>query len=64
MPVLKTGFRQAQQGLLSDTFVEAHNIVKLNKQEDEEMLAEQLNLGLVPALYSNIFISLGIRWKG
>jgi len=42
LPVLKTGFRQAQQGLLSDTFVEAHNIVKLNKQEDEEMLADEL----------------------
>ena len=41
--MLKTGFRQAQQGLLSDTFVEAHNIVKLNKQEDEEMLAEELS---------------------
>lgn len=42
LPVLKTGFRQAQQGLLSDTFIEAHNIAKLNKQEDEEMLADQL----------------------
>jgi len=42
LPVLKTGFKQAQQGLLSDTFVEAHNVVQLNKQEDEEMLADQL----------------------
>ena len=42
LPVLKQGFRQAQQGLLSDTYIEAHNIAKLNKQEDEEMLAEQL----------------------
>lgn len=43
LPVLKTGFRAAQAGLLSDTFVEAHNIMKLNKQEDEEMLAEELS---------------------
>ena len=42
LPVLKTGFRQVSQGLLSDTFIEAHNIAQLNKQEDEEMLAEQL----------------------
>jgi len=42
LPVLKTGFYQAQQGLLSDTFVEAHSIAQLNKQEDEEMLADQL----------------------
>ncbi len=42
LPVLKVGFRQAQQGLLSDTFIEAHSIAQLNKQEDEEMLADQL----------------------
>ena len=42
LPVLKAGFAQAQQGLLSDTFLEAHSIVKLNKSEDEEMLLEQL----------------------
>jgi len=42
LPVLKTGFNQLSSGLLSDTFVEAHSIVKLNKTEDEEMLAEQL----------------------
>jgi len=43
MPLLKSGFRQISQGLLSDTFIEAHNIIKLNKTEDEEMLAEQLS---------------------
>jgi DNA replication licensing factor MCM7 len=42
LPVLKTGFRQMQQGLLSDTFIECHSLVKLNKTEDEEMLADQL----------------------
>ena len=42
LPVLKTGFRGMQQGLLSDTFIEAHSITRLNKTEDEEMLADQL----------------------
>jgi DNA replication licensing factor MCM7 len=43
LPVLKTGFKQVSAGLLSDTFLEAHSIVKLNKTEDEEMLADQLS---------------------
>jgi len=44
LPLLKTGFRAMQSGgLLSDTYLEAHSIVKLNKTEDEEMLAEQLS---------------------
>ena len=42
LPLLKAGYNQISQGLLSDTFIEAHNIVKLNKTEDEEMLADQL----------------------
>jgi DNA replication licensing factor MCM7 len=42
LPVLKTGFNSMASGLLSDTFVEAHSISKLNKQEDEEALADQL----------------------
>ncbi|RNA27725.1 DNA replication licensing factor mcm7 [Brachionus plicatilis] len=43
MPVLKTGFSQMSQGLLADTYIEAHNIVRLNKTEDEEMLCDQLS---------------------
>ena len=42
LPLLKTGFRQMSQGLLTDTYVEAHHILKLNKQEDEELLVEEL----------------------
>ncbi|CAF0890828.1 unnamed protein product [Adineta ricciae] len=37
LPLLRTGFRQMTQGLLSDTFLEAHRIVLLNKSEDEEI---------------------------
>jgi DNA replication licensing factor MCM7 len=37
LPLLRTGFRQMTQGLLSDTFLEAHRIILLNKSEDEEI---------------------------
>ncbi|CAF0807088.1 unnamed protein product [Brachionus calyciflorus] len=43
LPILKTGFKQISSGLLADTYIEAHNIVRLNKTEDEEILAEQLS---------------------
>ncbi|CAF1220561.1 unnamed protein product, partial [Rotaria magnacalcarata] len=31
------------QGLLSDTFLEAHRIILLNKSEDEEIENKELN---------------------
>ncbi|XP_074023945.1 DNA replication licensing factor MCM7, partial [Numenius arquata] len=36
LPLLRTGFRQMAQGLLSETYLEAHCIVKMNKSEEEE----------------------------
>ena len=33
LPVLKTGFNQFSQGLLSDTFLEVHRIVRLKKTD-------------------------------
>uniref|UniRef100_A0A4X2JQL9 DNA replication licensing factor MCM7 n=1 Tax=Vombatus ursinus TaxID=29139 RepID=A0A4X2JQL9_VOMUR len=36
LPMLRTGFRQVVQGLLSETYLEAHRIVKMNKSEDDE----------------------------
>ncbi|CAF3426960.1 unnamed protein product [Rotaria socialis] len=43
LPLLRTGFRQMAQGLLSDTFLEAHRIILLNKSEDEEIENKELN---------------------
>ncbi|KAL8595686.1 DNA replication licensing factor mcm7-B [Nucella lapillus] len=37
LPMLKQGFRQMAQGLMSDTFLEAHRITKMNKTEDDEL---------------------------
>ncbi|XP_038624223.1 DNA replication licensing factor MCM7 [Tachyglossus aculeatus] len=36
LPMLRSGFRQVVQGLLSETYLEAHRIVKMNKSEDDE----------------------------
>ncbi|XP_063003591.1 DNA replication licensing factor MCM7 [Elgaria multicarinata webbii] len=37
LPVRQTGFRQLLQGLLSDTYLEAHHIVCMSKSEQEEL---------------------------
>ncbi|KAL3847175.1 hypothetical protein ACJMK2_018099 [Sinanodonta woodiana] len=42
LPMMKAGFSQIQQGLLSETFLEAHRVVKMNKTEDDELGAEEL----------------------
>nr|CAB3263696.1 DNA replication licensing factor mcm7-B [Phallusia mammillata] len=37
LPMLRVGFRQMQQGLLTDSYMEAHRVIKMNKtQEDEQ----------------------------
>ncbi|CAH1245044.1 DNA replication licensing factor mcm7-like [Branchiostoma lanceolatum] len=43
LPMLRTGFRQVTQGLLSETFLEAHKMTKMNKTEDDELGAEELS---------------------
>ncbi|XP_031465949.1 DNA replication licensing factor MCM7 [Phasianus colchicus] len=46
LPALSSGFRQLTQGLLSETFLEAHHVVKMSKSEDdagdEELTPEEL----------------------
>jgi DNA replication licensing factor MCM7 len=37
LPLAQAGFRGMTQGLMSDTYLEAHRIVKMNKTEDEEL---------------------------
>lgn len=43
LPLLRTGFRQAVQGLLSETYLEAHSITLMNKTEDDELGTEELS---------------------
>ncbi|XP_049518540.1 DNA replication licensing factor mcm7 [Dermacentor silvarum] len=59
LPLLRTGFRQMQGGLLSDTFLEAHRIVKMNKMEDDElddsmMTPEELEALSEPDFYAKL----------
>lgn len=42
LPMFRSGFRQIAQGLLTDTYLEAHRVVRMNKTEDDEMDAEEL----------------------
>ncbi|XP_035983081.1 DNA replication licensing factor MCM7 isoform X2 [Fundulus heteroclitus] len=42
LPLLRTGFLQAAQGLLSETYLEAHSITLMNKSEDDELGNEEL----------------------
>uniref|UniRef100_A0A1A7W9R7 DNA replication licensing factor MCM7 n=1 Tax=Iconisemion striatum TaxID=60296 RepID=A0A1A7W9R7_9TELE len=42
LPLLRTGFSQAIQGLLSETFLEAHSITLMNKTEDDELGKDEL----------------------
>uniref|UniRef100_A0A0L8GNE7 DNA helicase n=1 Tax=Octopus bimaculoides TaxID=37653 RepID=A0A0L8GNE7_OCTBM len=42
LPMMKTGYSQISAGLLSDTFLEANRIIKMNKTDDDEMDSQQL----------------------
>ncbi|KAJ8389254.1 hypothetical protein AAFF_G00121190 [Aldrovandia affinis] len=42
LPLLRTGFRQAIQGLLSETYLEAHCLTLMNKTEDDELGSQEL----------------------
>merc|ERR1712038_1183685 len=42
LPIQRQGFAAISQGLLSDTFLEAHRIAVINKTEDEEMEDEEI----------------------
>ncbi|KAK6298648.1 hypothetical protein J4Q44_G00317030 [Coregonus suidteri] len=43
LPLLRTGFRQAVQGLLSETYLESHSITLMNKTEDDELGTAELS---------------------
>merc|ERR1712038_1941211 len=42
LPIQRQGFAAIAQGLLSDTFLEAHRVAVINKTEDEEMEDEEI----------------------
>ncbi|CAH1782437.1 unnamed protein product [Owenia fusiformis] len=42
LPMMKQGYSGIAQGLLSETYIEANRIVKMNKTEDDELGMEEL----------------------
>ncbi|XP_074657741.1 DNA replication licensing factor mcm7-like [Tubulanus polymorphus] len=42
LPMMRSGFRQIVQGLLSETYLEAHKLSLMNKTEDDEIGAAEL----------------------
>ena len=44
LPLKKEGFHAMQSGLIAETFVEAHDVVKLNKSEDETLDEEEMTV--------------------
>uniref|UniRef100_A0A672GD35 DNA replication licensing factor MCM7 n=1 Tax=Salarias fasciatus TaxID=181472 RepID=A0A672GD35_SALFA len=43
LPLLRTGYSQAVQGLLSETYLESHSITLMNKTEDDELGNDELS---------------------
>ena len=43
LPLQKSGFHDMKSGLLSESFLETHRIVQINKIEDEEMCEEEIS---------------------
>ncbi|KFM80590.1 hypothetical protein X975_03952, partial [Stegodyphus mimosarum] len=52
LPIVRTGFRQIAQGLLADTYLEAHRIVKMNKTEDDELNEQDMTQEEAEAILS------------
>ncbi|KAK8391499.1 hypothetical protein O3P69_017220 [Scylla paramamosain] len=42
LPMVRQGFKAILQGLLSDTYLDAHRIIKMNKTEDDELGNEDM----------------------
>uniref|UniRef100_A0A0A9XGX9 DNA replication licensing factor MCM7 n=1 Tax=Lygus hesperus TaxID=30085 RepID=A0A0A9XGX9_LYGHE len=62
LPLLRTGFKQIKAGLLSETFLEAHRIVNLNKQDDKlsegELTEEEVKQIACEDFYQKLAMSL------
>ncbi|XP_073182993.1 DNA replication licensing factor MCM7 isoform X2 [Lepidochelys kempii] len=58
LPLLRAGFRQMAQGLISETYLEAHRIVKMNKSEEDELGSGELTEDELRQITGNINICL------
>jgi len=55
LPIVRTGFQAMASGLLSDTYLEAHRIVLISKNEDEEMDDEEISKEELKSLQEDNF---------
>ncbi|XP_026280371.1 DNA replication licensing factor Mcm7 [Frankliniella occidentalis] len=63
LPLLKSGFRQIAQGLLSETYLEAHKVAIVNKSQDEidqpgEMTEEEVQKLIDEDFYTKLATSI------
>ena len=65
LPIVRTGFQAMASGLLSDTYLEAHRIVLVNKSDDdeegenEEISKEELRQVQEDNFYDKLACSIG-----
>ena len=55
LPIAKSGFKALAAGLASETYLEAHRVVEINKTEDEEMDAAELTAEELRELHEDNF---------
>ncbi|XP_013393815.1 DNA replication licensing factor mcm7 [Lingula anatina] len=55
LPMVRSGYKQIAAGLLSETFLDAHRIVRMNKTEDDELEAADLTEDEISQMAENDF---------
>ncbi|KAF5306655.1 hypothetical protein FQA39_LY08844 [Lamprigera yunnana] len=60
LPLLRTGFQQISGGLLTETYIETHNILCLNKCIEDETLSAALTQDELEALTEGFYNKLAI----
>ncbi|KAG9509926.1 DNA replication licensing factor mcm7, partial [Fragariocoptes setiger] len=53
LPIERTGFRMRSGGLTADTYIEAHNIIQMNKTEDDELDTQAMSMDEAAELFSS-----------
>ncbi|KAF5303013.1 hypothetical protein FQR65_LT08342 [Abscondita terminalis] len=57
MPLLRTGYKQISGGLITDTYIEAHDVICTNKTMEDEILSASLTSEQLASLTEDDFYS-------
>ncbi|KAK5645779.1 hypothetical protein RI129_004243 [Pyrocoelia pectoralis] len=57
LPLIRTGYQQISGGLLTETYLEAHHVVCMNKSDDDSRLSKNLTAEEIAALADENFYS-------